>query len=332
MAVIRYNQAINTALLEEMTRDDNVILAGEDIGESGGSFGVTRGLYENFGSERVIDTPISESAIIGLSVGASSTGLRPIVEIMFMDFLAVAFDQVINQAAKMRFMSGGQMSLPLVIRTQAGAGQNAGPQHSQSLEALLMHIPGLRIVIPSNPYEAKGLLKTAIRDDNPVVFIENKVLYGKRGEVPEEEYLIPFGQANIVKEGQDVTIVALGQMVDEATKAATALENEGIDAEVIDPRTINPLDTETIKNSVKKTGRLVVAHEAVKTGGFGAEISAMVQEDIFDYLDAPIQRVGAPFTPVPYSKPLESFYLPNDSNIIEAVKSICIGRQFSLNI
>ncbi|MFE4523759.1 alpha-ketoacid dehydrogenase subunit beta [Cytobacillus firmus] len=328
--LIKYNKAINSALREEMYRDPKVFIAGEDVGESGGSFGITRGLINEFGQSRVIDTPISESAIVGLAVGASSTGMRPIIEIMFMDFIAVCFDQIINQAAKMRYMSGGQMTLPLVIRTQSGAGLNAGPQHSQSLEALLMHIPGIKVVMPSNPYDAKGLMKTAIRDNNPVVFIENKALYGMKGEVPEEDYTIPLGQAKIVKEGTDVTIVVLGQMVNKALVAVESLDDFGISAEIIDPRTITPLDTETIKQSVKKTGRLIIVHEAVKIGGVGAEIAAMVQEEVFDYLDAPIQRVGAPFTPVPYSKPLENFYLPNEEDIINTVKKICVGRQFSM--
>ncbi len=328
--LIRYNKAINNALREEMQKDSTVFIAGEDVGNAGGSFGITRGLVDEFGPARVIDTPISESAIVGMAVGASSTGMRPVIEIMFMDFIAVCFDQIINQAAKMRYMSGGQMTLPLVIRTQCGAGVNAGPQHSQSLEALLFHIPGIKVVMPSNPYDAKGLLKAAIRDNNPVVFIENKALYGMKGEVPEEDYTIPIGQAKIVKEGKDVTIVALGQMVNKALAATETLENNGISPEIIDPRTISPLDTETIKQSVKKTGRLIIVHEAVKIGGVGAEIAAMVQEEVFDYLDAPIQRVAAPFTPVPYSKPLENYYLPNESDIINAVEKICVGRQFSI--
>jgi pyruvate/2-oxoglutarate/acetoin dehydrogenase E1 component len=328
--LIRYNKAINNALREEMQKDSTVFIAGEDVGNAGGSFGITRGLMDEFGPARVIDTPISESAIVGMAVGASSTGMRPVIEIMFMDFIAVCFDQIINQAAKMRYMSGGQMTLPLVIRTQCGAGVNAGPQHSQSLEALLFHIPGIKVVMPSNPYDAKGLLKAAIRDNNPVVFIENKALYGMKGEVPEEDYTIPIGQAKIVKEGNDVTIVALGQMVNKALAAVETLENNGISPEIIDPRTISPLDTETIKQSVKKTGRLIIVHEAVKIGGVGAEIAAMVQEEVFDYLDAPIQRVAAPFTPVPYSKPLENYYLPNENDIINAVKKICVGRQFSI--
>jgi acetoin:2,6-dichlorophenolindophenol oxidoreductase subunit beta len=328
--LIRYNKAINNALREEMQKDPTVFIAGEDVGNAGGSFGITRGLIDEFGASRVIDTPISESAIVGMAVGASSTGMRPIIEIMFMDFIAVCFDPIINQAAKMRYMSGGQMTLPLVIRTQCGAGVNAGPQHSQSLEALLFHIPGIKVVMPSNPYDAKGLLKAAIRDNNPVVFIENKTLYGMKGEVPEEEYTIPIGQAKVVKEGKDVTIVALGQMVNKALAAAKTLENNGISPEIIDPRTISPLDTETIKQSVKKTGRLIIVHEAVKIGGVGAEIAAMVQEEVFDYLDAPIQRVAAPFTPVPYSKSLEDYYLPNENDIINAVNKICVGRQFSI--
>lgn len=328
MPIIRYNRAINEALKEEMMRDSSVFIAGEDVGKAGGSFGITRGLLDQFGPDRVIDTPISESAIVGLAVGASATGLKPIIEIMFMDFIAVCFDPIINQAAKMRYMSGGQMSLPFVLRTQSGAGQNAGPQHSQSLEALLMHIPGLKVVMPSSPYEAKGLLKTAIRDENPVIFIENKVLYGMKGEVPEEEYLIPFGKANVLLEGTDLTIVAFGQMVQKAYQAAKDLEKEGISVELIDPRTITPLDIDTIKQSVIKTGRLMIVHEAVKVGGVGAEIAAAIQEEVFDYLDAPIMRVAAPFTPVPYSPPLEQYYLPNEEDIIQAAKKICVGRQF----
>lgn len=330
MAFIRYNKAVNEALREEMKRDEKVVIAGEDVGDAGGSFGITRGLLKEFGEMRVIDTPISESAIVGLAVGASATGMKPVIEIMFMDFIAVCFDPIINQAAKMRYMSGGQMSLPFVLRTQSGAGLNAGPQHSQSLEALLMHIPGIKVVMPSNPHDAKGLLKTAIRDNNPVIFIENKALYGMKGEVPEEEYLIPFGKAKVIKTGTDVTIVTFGQMVNKVNKAAETLEKDGISVELIDPRTITPLDKETIKQSVKKTGRLVIVHEAVKIAGVGAEIAAMVQEEAFDYLDAPIQRVAAPFTPVPYSKPLENYYLPNEERIINAVKRICVGRQFSL--
>jgi acetoin:2,6-dichlorophenolindophenol oxidoreductase subunit beta len=331
VALLRFNQAINEALREEMARDQQVIMAGEDIAASGGSFGVTRGLLKEFGPSRVIDTPISEGAIVGLAIGSAASGSRPVVEIMFMDFIGVCFDMVLNQAAKMRYMTGGNMNLPIVIRTQSGAGSNAGPQHSQSLEAMLMHIPGLKVVMPSNPYDAKGLLKTAIRDNNPVIFIENKMLYGMKGEVPEEEYLIPFGKAKLIQEGNDVTIVALGQMVSKAVKAAEELDKQGISVEIIDPRTVTPLDKESILQSVMKTGRLVIVHEAVKIGGIGAELAAMVQEEAFDYLDAPVQRVAAPFTPVPYSKPLENYYLPNEEKIMDAVKRICVGRQFTLS-
>ena len=323
---LRYNWALNQALKEEMTRDINVIVAGEDVAEVGGSFGITRGLFEEFGPLRVIDTPISENAIVGMAVGAAASGLRPVVEIMFMDFLAVCLDQIVNQAAKMRYMFGGTLKLPMVIRTQSGAGLSAGPQHSQSLEAIFMHIPGLKVVMPSSPADAKGLLKAAIRDDNPVLFIENKVLYAAKGEVPEEEYVIPFGKANVCRTGTDVTIVALSQMVGKAMEAAKLLAENGIEAEVIDPRTITPLDSETILRSVAKTGKLVIVHEAVKRGGIGGEIAAMVQEEAFDYLDAPIQRVGAPFCPVPYSKTLEEIYLPGTPQIIDAVHRVIGGK------
>lgn len=323
MPVIRYNKALNEALFEEMERDQGVIIAGEDVGASGGSFGITRGLLAQYGERRVIDTPISENAIIGMAVGAAATGLRPVVEIMFMDFLAVCFDQILNQAAKMSYMTGGSMKLPLVIRTQGGAGSNAGPQHSQSLEAMLMHIPGIKVAVPSNPYDAKGLLKAAVRDQSPVVFVEHKMLYAMKGEVPEEEYLVPFGQAKVVRSGEDCTIVATGQMVHRAAEAAERLAAEGIQCEVIDPRTILPLDAAAIIESVKKTGRLVIVHEAVKTGGIGGEIAAMVQEEAFYYLDAPIQRVGAPFSPVPFSRTLEQHYIPDQDDIYTAVTRIC---------
>lgn len=306
-----------------MRRDERVFVAGEDVAESGGSFGITRDLLKDFGPTRVIDTPISESAIIGMAIGAAATGLRPVVEIMFMDFLAVCLDQIINQAAKMRYMFGGQASLPLVIRTQGGAGLNAGPQHSQSLEAIFMHIPGLKVAMPSNPTDAKGLLKSAIRDDNPVLFIENKALYASKGEVPEDDdYLVPFGEAKIIRTGTDVTILALSQMVHLALNAAERLSELGLSVEVIDPRTITPFDSETLLRSVTKTGKLVIVHEAVKRAGVGSEIAAMIQERAFDYLDAPIQRVGAPFCPVPYSVPLERAYLPDVDKIIQAVRRV----------
>ena len=319
---IRYNWAINQALREEMIRDERVFVAGEDVAEAGGPFGITRGLFQEFGPLRVIDTPISENAIVGLAIGSAATGLRPVVEIMFMDFLAVCLDQIINQAAKMRYMSGGALQLPMVIRTQSGASFSAGPQHSQSLEAIFAHIPGLKVVMPSTPVDAKGLLKAAIRDDNPVLFVENKVLYAMKGDISEEEFLIPLGEAKVCRTGSDVTIVALSRMVGKALEAADVLARKGIEAEVIDPRTISPLDTKAILNSVAKTGKLVIVHEAVKQGGIGGEIAAMVQEEAFDYLDAPIQRVGAPFSPVPYSKPLEDFYLPGTQHIVQAVNRV----------
>lgn len=322
MKETRYIRAITEALHEELLRDDKVFLAGEDIGPSGGSFSATRGLYDAFGPRRVQETPISESLIVGLAVGAAAVGLRPVIEIMFMDFMGVCWDQVLNQMAKMHFMSNGSLTMPITLRTQMGGGRNAGPQHSQSLEAMCMHIPGVKVVMPSTPYDVKGLLKAAIRDDDPVIFIENKVLYGMRGEIPEEEYVIPLGQADIKRPGQDVTVVATSRMVHLALGAAEKLAGEGIEVEVIDPRTLVPLDKETIVNSVKKTNHLVVVHEAVKFCGMGAEIAALVMEDAFDYLDAPVKRVAAPFSPVPYSATMENYYLPDEGAIIAAVHTV----------
>jgi len=322
MPETRYIRAVNDALKEEMERDEKVFVAGEDVGIAGGSFSATRGLYEQFGKERVVDTPIAESAIVGLAIGAALTGLRPVVEIMFDDFVTCAMDQIVNQAAKIRYMFGGKPKLPLVIRMPCGAGMNAGPQHSQSLEAWFTHVPGLKVVMPSTVYDVKGLLKSSIRDDNPVIFIENKLLYSMKGDVPEGDYTIPLGVGEVKREGRDVTIVATSQMVHKALKAAQALSSEKIEAEVIDPRTLTPLDKNLIINSVKKTGRLVVAHEAVKFCGFGAEIAAIVSEEAFKFLKAPIKRIAAPFTPVPFSKPLEQFYLPKESDIVQVVKEI----------
>lgn len=322
MRQLSYLKAIGEALREEMQRDPTVFLAGEDIGASGGTFGATKGLFQEFGADRIKDTPISEAGIVGLAVGAAAAGLRPVVEIMFDDFITIAMDQIVNQAAKMRYMFGGKLRLPITIRTMCGGGVNAGPQHSQSLEAWFVHVPGLKVVMASSPYDVKGLLKTAIRDDNPVVFFENKALYGLKGEVPEEEYLIPFGQAAVKREGSDVTIVAVSQMVPKALAAAETLAGEGISAEVVDPRTLSPLDKDTIIASVRKTGRLVVAHEAVAPCGIGAEVAALAADEAFHALRAPIKRVTAPFTPVPFAKPLESFYLPNAERIAQAVKEI----------
>jgi pyruvate dehydrogenase E1 component beta subunit len=320
MKEVRYIWAINEALIEEMERDRDVVLIGEDVGQAGGSFGATRGLLGRFGAERVIDTPISEAAIVGLAAGAAACGLRPVVEIMFMDFMTVCMDAVVNQVAKMRYMFGNQYKLPIVIRTPAGGGLNAGPQHSQSLEAWFAHVPGLKVVMPSTPYDVKGLLKTAIRDDNPVLFIENKALHTMKGNIPEDEYLIPIGKAEIKRLGTDVTIVAVSRMVHEAFRAGEMLADEGISAEVIDLRSILPWDKDMVFGSVSKTHRLVVVHEAVKSFGIGAEISASVSEQLIHELDAPIARVGAPFVPVPFS--LEKAYLPNAQNICSAVKAI----------
>jgi pyruvate dehydrogenase E1 component beta subunit len=320
MKEVRYIRAITEALEEEMTRDESVFVVGEDVAYPGGSFSATRGLLEKFGERRVKDTPISESAIVGLALGAATQGLRPVAEIMFMDFLAVCMDQIVNQVAKARYMFGGQYRLPLVIRTPCGGGLNAGPQHSQCLEAWFAHVPGLKVVMPATPHDVKGLLKTAIRDDNPVLFVENKALYGLKGEIPEEEYLVPIGQAEIKRPGRDVTVVATSRMVHQSLEAAQTLAKEGIEAEVIDLMTISPLDQKMVFKSVEKTSRLVIAHEAVKAFGIGAEISAMVCEEMVDCLDAPILRVGAPYTPVPFSP--ERFYLPNAEDVIKAVKKV----------
>ncbi len=320
MKETRYIRAITEALSEEMTRDENVFIIGEDVGGPGGAFSATKDLLEKFGERRVKDTPISESAIVGLAIGAAAQGLRPVAEIMFMDFLTVCMDQIVNQMAKMRYMFGGIYKLPVVIRAPCGGGLNAGPQHSQCLESWFAHVPGLKVVMPATPYDVKGLLKASIRDDNPVLFIENKALYALKGEIPEEEYLVPIGKADVKREGKDVTIVATSRMVHQALEAAKVLSNEGIDVEVIDLRTINPLDKETIFESVEKTSKLVIAHEAVKAFGIGAEIAAMVCEEMIDCLDAPVLRVGAPFVPVPFN--LEKFYLPNSEDVIKAVKKV----------
>jgi len=322
MRKLTFAQALNEALKQEMRRDPTIYVAGEDVGVYGGIFGVTAGLLQEFGEDRVRDTPITESAIIGSAVGAAAAGLRPVVELMFIDFIGVALDQLYNQAAKMKYMFGGKARLPIVLRTTCGAGMCAAAQHSQSLEAWMMHIPGLKVAVPSTPYDAKGLLITAIRDDNPVVFIEHKMLYGIEGEVPEEPYTIPFGQADVKREGTDVTVVATMAMVHKALAAAEELAKDGISVEVVDPRTLTPLDVETIVNSVKKTRRLVVVHEAVKHGGAGGEIVASVVEETFDYLDAPPKRVAAPFTPVPFSPVLEQAFIPSVEKIVAAVKEV----------
>lgn len=322
MSTKTYMQALNEALRQEMERDPNVFLFGEDVGQFGGCFGVTQGLFDQFGEKRVRDTPITESAIVGAATGAAAAGLRPVAEIMFVDFIGVALDQLFNQAAKIRFMFGGKAQIPMVLRAPQGAGIGAAAQHSQSLEAWFMHVPGLKVVMPSTPYDAKGLLIAAIRDNNPVVFLEHKLLYGIEGEVPDEPYTVELAQARVCREGEDVTIVATSKMVHTALEAAEKLANEGLSVEVVDPRTISPLDMGTIIESVKKTHGVVVAHEAVKTAGAGAEIAARVAEEAFDYLDAPIVRVGAPFTPVPFSPPLEQAFIPGVEQIVSAVKSL----------
>jgi pyruvate dehydrogenase E1 component beta subunit len=319
MKDIRYIFAIKEAMEEEMARDENVFLIGEDVGLAGGSFGASRGLFEKFGPERVIDTPISELGFTSVAAGAATCGLRPIVEIMFMDFITCCMDSIVNQIAKMRYMFGNQYTVPIVIRMPEGGGLNAGPQHSQCLEAWFAHVPGLKVVMAANPYDVKGLLKSAIRDENPVIFIENKTLHSMKGSIPEEEYLIPLGKADIKQEGTDVTVVTASRLVNESLKAAQTLSAEGISVEVIDLMTIQPWDRETVYKSISKTHRLVVAHEAVKQFGFGAEIAAAVAEDILDELDAPIVRVGAPFLPSSYS--LEKYYVPNAEDVIGAIKA-----------
>lgn len=323
MRKIAYREALKEALREEMRRDSRVFLLGEDIGRYwGGAFKVTKGLAEEFGDERVRDTPISESAIIGAAVGAAITGMRPVAEIMFGDLTALAMDQIANQAAKIRYMFGGQAECPIVVRTPFGAGVNIAAHHSQSLEAWFMHVPGLYVAVPSTPYDAKGLLKTAIRSDNPVVFCEHKLLYPLEGEVPEEEYTIPFGVADVKREGKDVTVVATLFMVHKALNAAEELAEEGISVEVVDPRTLTPLDKQAIIKSVKKTGRIVIVTEDCRTAGVSAEIAAVVAEEAIDYLDAPIKRVAEPDTPIPFSPPLEQYVIPDEKAIIKAVKEV----------
>ncbi len=319
MTETTYVKAINAALAHAMRKDERVIVIGEDVAE-GGPYLATEGLSEEFGRERVRNTPISEGAVCGIAVGAAQAGLRPVVEIMFIDFITLALDQLVNQAAKAHFMSGGQLSVPMVLRTQGGSGGRAGAQHSQSLEAWLTHIPGLKVVMPATAADAAGLLRSAIADPNPVVFVENKSLYFRRESVPDAPEPVPLGRAQVRRRGRDVTIVALSRLVGEALTAAERLAADGIEAEVIDPRSLVPLDLETIAASVRRTGRAVVAHEAVRTGGFGAELAAEVQSAAFDYLDAPVQRVGAPFMPVPLSPPLEDSYRPQSDDIYAAAR------------
>lgn len=331
---LTYAQAVNEALRQEMRRDSHIILMGEDIAGGagvdapeaedawGGILGVTKGLITEFGKERVLDTPISESAFVGAGVGAAAAGLRPVVEVMTIDFIGVCFDQILNQAAKMRYMSGGSISIPMVIRTGMGAGFTIAAQHSQTLYSTLVNIPGLKVVTPATPHDAKGLLISAIRDDDPVIFCENKVLYFTSGDVPEEPYTIPLGKAAVRRDGSDITIVAISRMVQVALEAAKKLEEENIQAEIVDPRTLHPLDEEAILRSVAKTGRLVVVDESNPYCSMASEISALVVEKAFDSLDAPIIRVTSPHSPVPFSPPLEAAYLPDAKKVLAAVRSI----------
>ena len=323
---LTYVKAFNEGMHQVMAEDPDVFLIGEDVAGYGGVFHMFDGLLTEFGDRRVKDTPIAEQAIIGLGVGAAARGLRPVCDLMFMDFIGVAMDQIFNQAAKMKYMFGGNVSVPLTITTAGGAGMSAAAQHSQSLEAWLAHVPGLKVAMPASPYDAKGLIVGAIRDDNPTIVVLNKRMLGVKGDVPEEIYAIPFGVANVVREGTDVTIVALGRMVPEAVKAAARLADGGVSVEIIDPRTVQPLDTDTIVASVRKTNRVLIVHEAVEFGGIGAEISSQIQETAFDYLDAPVARLAAPFAPVPYAPVLENAYVPDAPRIEAAVRRLLERR------
>lgn len=322
MREITYRQALNEALDEEMTRDKSVFIFGEDVAIYGGAYGVTANLWKKYGDERVIDTPISENAIVGTALGAALTGLRPVAEIMYIDFIGLCMDQLNNQVAKIRYMFGGKCKVPLTLRTEGGAGRTLGAHHSQSLESWLIHIPGIKVVMPSTPYDAKGLLKSSIREDNPVVFIEHKLLYNTKGNVPEEEYTLPIGVADVKKEGKDATILTYSRMTLFSLQAAEELEKEGISVEVVDLRTLLPMDVETMVNSVKKTNRVVIVEEDCKTGGTGAEIGMKIMENAFDYLDAPIIRVAGADVPMPKSPVLEKLAIPDVERIKEGVKEV----------
>ncbi|MDY0235255.1 MAG: alpha-ketoacid dehydrogenase subunit beta [Gudongella sp.] len=322
MKTMTMMESIREAMSKKMREDENIILFGEDVGAFGGCFGVSAGMLDEFGAERVRDTPISEGAIIGCAVGAAATGMKPIAELMFADFLTVGMDQLVNQAAKMRYMFGGKINLPMVVRLPIGAGISAAAQHSQSPEAWLTHVPGLKIVYPSTAGDAYGLLLKAIEDDNPVIFFEHKLLYGYSDEFDENMEPIEFGVADIKREGESVTIVATGKMVHEALKAAEELAKDGIEAEIIDPRTLFPLDKETIYKSIEKTNKVLIVTEENKRGSYAGEIAAMIAEEAFDYLDGPIVRVGAMNTPVPFSPVLEQYYIPSSDDIVKAVKNM----------
>src|SRR6059036_325836 len=320
MPEITYREAVRDALGKAMRKDDDVFIMGEDIAEMGGSMAVTQGLLEEFGPERVRNTPISEMAIVGAGIGAAMQGMRPVVEIMYEDFTTLAMEQLVNQAAKHRYMSGGQLKVPLTIRTQGGAGWSPGAQHAQQVEAWFVHVPGLKVVFASTPSDVRGLLWSSIYDDNPVVFFEHRTLYGLKEELTEEIEPIPIGQARVHREGEDVTVVATGRLVHEALQAAEQAESEGVSVEVWDPRTLQPLDLDGLVASVKKTNRVVVAHEAVTRGGFGAEIAAVVGEQAFDWLDAPVERVGARFAPIPFAPVMENYVVPHADNVLEAIR------------
>src|ERR1700682_2194006 len=320
-----YGATMAETLGQLMREDPMVFLAGEDVASIGGVFGNFRGLRDEFGVRRVVDTPIAESAIVALGVGAAACGLRPVVDLMFMDFIGVAMDQIYNQAAKIKYMFGGKVRLPLTITPLGGAGVSAAAQHSQSLEAWLCHVPGLKVTMPSTPYDMKGLLISAVRDDNPTFVIGNKLLLASGGSVPEEVYEIPLGVANVVRSGDDATVVATGRMVQEAAAAAEELAAEGVEIELIDPRTLQPFDIATVVESVRRTNRALIVHEAVRFGGLGAEIAAQIQEEAFDYLDAPVHRIAAPFSPVPFSPVLEQAYVPNAARIVDGVRQL-LGR------
>jgi acetoin:2,6-dichlorophenolindophenol oxidoreductase subunit beta len=322
MKQMTYMEAIRDGMRVEMLRDPNVYLQGEDVAQFGGCFGVTAGLYDELGPKRVMNTPISEAVIIGSAVGAALAGLRPIAEIMFVDFMGCCMDELFNQAAKLRYMNGGKCQVPIVVRTPCGAGLGAAAQHSQCVESWFTHIPGVKTVMPSTAADAKGLMIAAIRDNNPVVYIEHKQLLGVPGDVPEGEYVVPLGKADIKREGSDITIVAWSWMIQKALAAAEALAAKGINAEVLDPRTLVPLDKDAILKSVAKTGKLLIVHEEVITSGFGGEIAAMVAEHGFDYLDAPIKRVAPPDVPIPFNPILENTFIPSEENIIKAVESL----------
>jgi pyruvate/2-oxoglutarate/acetoin dehydrogenase E1 component len=322
MAIIKYRDALNQALREEMARDAMVFVLGEGIGEKGGSYKVTANLMTEFGAERVIDTPISEASFIGMGAGAAMLGTRPVVELMFVDFALMTLDQLMNQAAKWNFMSGGQAKVPMVVRTQGGSGNGLAGQHSQSLEAMFYHMPGLKVVMPSTPYDAKGLLKSSIREDEPVIFIEHKLLYLTEGEVPDGEYLIPLGQADIKRPGKDVTLITYSLMTHRCLEAAEKLAADGVEAEVLDLRSLHPLDKQAILESVDKTNRVVIVHEAVKRGGVGGDIAAMIMEEAFDALDAPVLRIAGRNTTIPYNLNLEKLCVPSVEDIVTGVRSL----------